>query len=513
MGNYNKKNLVSQIISHEHFGSIRFIASDNGEIRWVGKDVADILGYSNSRKALADHVDEEDKDDVTIRDAIGRLQKMTVINESGLYSLILSSKLPKAKEFKRWITSEVIPAIRKSGCYVTPELLEDDEVDEYTDSDADTILIDENPLPTDRSKMHVKYSNPVLTFDNATDASSFNAKDIVTPDTIFSPKDKVSNRAWDNKLPIGHHMGVVTVRKNENFGCVVQLDYESIINSDDVVTGAQLSNFDRCVYDAVVTLFVTGHTVFSTTDILRIISHNPKSKLTPGNRDKIIKSMFHISRFWLSILTDDSERFDVWCSLSRNSPFNSERKYYKNLQATYTGRLLDFRVIGNITFDVTYFNNGQELTKKETFPEVWKILAPPILYQYAKAKGQISAVPLPLLNTSNDKGSTVTAVRRGAYTNELANFLAREIDTMKKTAKRKQAYSRIILLERIYKIDGIDDVQKDINSLNKKKSRTRDKLVKILQHFKENGLINGHSFHKKVHGKALTFHSVEILLQ
>ena len=76
MGDYNKKNLVSQIISHEHFGSIRFIASDNGEIRWVGKDVADILGYSNSRKALADHVDDEDKDDVTIRDAIGRLQKM-----------------------------------------------------------------------------------------------------------------------------------------------------------------------------------------------------------------------------------------------------------------------------------------------------------------------------------------------------------------------------------------------------------------------------------------------------
>ena len=83
---------------------------------------------------------------------------------------------------------------------------------------------------------------------------------------------------------------------------------------------------------------------------------------------------------------------------------------------------------------------------------------------------------------------------------------------MKKTAKRKQPYSRFILLDRIYQIDGIDDVQQDINSLKKKNSRTRDKLSKILQHFKENGLIAGHLFHKKVHGKSLTFHSVEILL-
>jgi len=350
------------------------------------------------------------------------------------------------------------------------------------DNDQDLIPVELKPaLPISKAT----FTNPVLTFDNFSDESDFNERDTIAPDTLFSPKDKVSNRTWDNFLPIGRYMGIVTVRKNENFGCVVQLNYEKIINSDDVVTGAQLSNFDRCVYDAVVTLFVTGHTVFSTADILRIISHNPKTRLTPSNRDKIIKSMFHISRFWLSILTDDSERFDVWCSLSRNSPFNSESKYYKNLQATYTGRLLDFHVIGNITFDVSYSSEEQEITEKQSFPEVWKILATPILYQYAKAKGQISSVPIKYLNTSNDKGNTVTAVRRGVYTNELANFLSREIDTMKKTAKHKQPYSRIILLDRIYKIDGINDVQQDLNSLKKKKSRTRDKLVKILQHFKE----------------------------
>lgn len=116
------------------------------------------------------------------------------------------------------------------------------------------------------------------------------------------------------------------------------------------------------------------------------------------------------------------------------------------------------------------------------------------------------------LDTSSDKGCTVTAVRRRACTNELANFLAREIDTMKKTAKHKQPYSRVILLERIYKIDGIDEIQQNGNNIWKKKNRTRDKLDKILSRFQENGMINGHTFHKKTIGKSLTFYSVEIIL-
>lgn len=100
------------------FGSVRAVSIDN-EPYFVGKDVAEILGYSNPRKAIGDHVDAEDKTDgVTIRDSMGREQAPTVINESGLYSLILSSKLPKAKEFKRWVTSEVLPTIRKTGGYV-----------------------------------------------------------------------------------------------------------------------------------------------------------------------------------------------------------------------------------------------------------------------------------------------------------------------------------------------------------------------------------------------------------
>ncbi|HDA1514967.1 TPA: ORF6C domain-containing protein [Staphylococcus aureus] len=91
----------------------------DGEPYFIGKDVADILGYTNSRKALSDHVDEEDK--LTSRIVTsGQNRNVTIINESGLYSLIFSSKLENAKRFKRWVTSEVLPTLRKTGAYQVP---------------------------------------------------------------------------------------------------------------------------------------------------------------------------------------------------------------------------------------------------------------------------------------------------------------------------------------------------------------------------------------------------------
>ena len=100
------------------------IITINDEPWFVGKDVADILGYSNSRKALSDHVDDEDKG-VTKSDTLGGNQNITIINESGLYSLILKSKKPEAKQFKRWVTSEVLPTIRKHGAYMTNDKAQD----------------------------------------------------------------------------------------------------------------------------------------------------------------------------------------------------------------------------------------------------------------------------------------------------------------------------------------------------------------------------------------------------
>lgn len=105
-----------QKFTAEEFGTIRGMTVD-GEPWLVGKDVAAALGYSNPRKALADHVEEEDKG-VTKCDTLGGMQDATIINESGLYSLIFGSKLPNAQKFKRWVTSDVLPTIRKTGGYL-----------------------------------------------------------------------------------------------------------------------------------------------------------------------------------------------------------------------------------------------------------------------------------------------------------------------------------------------------------------------------------------------------------
>lgn len=113
-----------QIFNHDVFGKIRTIDED-GEPWFVGKDVAEALGYGKGKSlnnAIYAHVNEEDKG-VTEMMTPGGKQNMTIINESGLYSLIMGSKLPSAKDFKRWVTSEVLPSIRKHGAYMTPDVL------------------------------------------------------------------------------------------------------------------------------------------------------------------------------------------------------------------------------------------------------------------------------------------------------------------------------------------------------------------------------------------------------
>lgn len=115
-----------KIFKNAEFGEIRTIEVDN-EPWFVGKDVADTLGYQNGSRDINRHVDEEDRHKVMLFD--GNQDKETiVINESGLYSLILSSKLPNAKAFKRWVTAEVLPTIRKHGMYATEELLSNPDI-------------------------------------------------------------------------------------------------------------------------------------------------------------------------------------------------------------------------------------------------------------------------------------------------------------------------------------------------------------------------------------------------
>lgn len=114
-----------QIFNNEQFGQVRVITKD-GEPWFVGKDIAEVLGYLNTKDAIATHVYEEDKK-IIQRSENATLEipnrGLTIINESGLYSLILSSKLPQAKKFKKWVTSDVLPSIRKHGMYATDELI------------------------------------------------------------------------------------------------------------------------------------------------------------------------------------------------------------------------------------------------------------------------------------------------------------------------------------------------------------------------------------------------------
>ena len=105
-----------QIFNHEMFGEIRTMTDEKGETFFVGKDVAKALGYAKPHNALATHVDKEDKSTAPIQGTAYET-RVTIINESGLYSLVLSSKLEQARTFKRWVTSEVLPAIRRTGRY------------------------------------------------------------------------------------------------------------------------------------------------------------------------------------------------------------------------------------------------------------------------------------------------------------------------------------------------------------------------------------------------------------
>ena len=115
----NTNTSMATVFTHPDFGELRTVEK-NGEIWFYGKEVAKALGYTNPMKAIRDHVEAEDKG-VNETFTPGGNQTFTIINESGLYSLILSSKLPAAKKFKRWVTSEVLPSIRKNGAYVSEE--------------------------------------------------------------------------------------------------------------------------------------------------------------------------------------------------------------------------------------------------------------------------------------------------------------------------------------------------------------------------------------------------------
>lgn len=139
-----------QIFNNEEFGQIRTVEID-GEIYFVGKDITEVLGYANASKAITDHVDEEDKLNNESLSSLGQ-RGGWLINESGLYSLILSSKMPNAKKFKRWVTSEVLPTLRKTGSYEMPNMSTEMK---------DILMIDQKQVKMEQRMDRLEYDIPL----------------------------------------------------------------------------------------------------------------------------------------------------------------------------------------------------------------------------------------------------------------------------------------------------------------------------------------------------------------
>lgn len=185
-----------QIFVNKELGEIRALEINN-EPWFVGKDVATILGYSNSSDALKVHVDKEDKckkDEIVIHDSIGRKQKPLLINESGLYSLILSSKLPNAKKFKRWVTSEVLPQIRQTGGYIPFSQEESNE-----EILARALIIAQNTL--DKKNKLIEEMQPKVSYHDKV----LNVDKLVTTTDIAKDLGMTA-RQLHNKL---HKMGII----------------------------------------------------------------------------------------------------------------------------------------------------------------------------------------------------------------------------------------------------------------------------------------------------------------
>ena len=117
-----------QLFTNQLFGNVRSMLDDNGNPWFIGNEIASILGYQNTRDALAVHVDMEDKNTVAIHDGIPGNPNKVIINKSGLYSLIFGSKLPAAKQFKHWVTAEVLPAMRKIGFSRSMQVLQEENM-------------------------------------------------------------------------------------------------------------------------------------------------------------------------------------------------------------------------------------------------------------------------------------------------------------------------------------------------------------------------------------------------
>ena len=182
-----------QIFNNQDFGNIR-VVENSGEPWFVGKDIATILGYAKPENAIANHVDGEDKTSTLIQGSGSNYKsKAILINESGLYSLIMSSKLPQAKAFKRWVTSEVLPAIRKTGSYKTPK----------HSSDRDKAMLKNAQARSAKLWLEIAKNTGIQTYKDVCNA--YAAKELAGEDVL--PLPKVQEKSY-SATDIGKMLGV-----------------------------------------------------------------------------------------------------------------------------------------------------------------------------------------------------------------------------------------------------------------------------------------------------------------
>lgn len=180
-----------KIFENEEFGRIRTVVKD-GEPWFVGKDIAKILEYRETAKAIRTHVDSEDKG-VSILDTPGGKQEITIINESGFYSLVLSSKMPRAKDFKRWVTAEILPTIRKTGGYVANEDLFIENYLPFLDEPYQN-LFRLQMVFIDKLNERIRHDQPLVEFANQV-AGTENLIDM----------NAMAKLAVEEKIPIGRN--------------------------------------------------------------------------------------------------------------------------------------------------------------------------------------------------------------------------------------------------------------------------------------------------------------------
>ena len=356
------------------------------------------------------------------------------------------------------------------------------------------------------------------------------------PDNFYSPKDAVTNKLFGG-LADNSTVSVTTAENKKSkhtYGVVVKysLNYEKLEQSPEILMGGTLDPYKQNVQDTIVTLMEAGNEEFTSRDINRVMQGNPNAKLTSQQAIEIARAMMSMRRREVTIVTAnegiDSNLKALWKKNHGNLEPESNLPGYKSVGKFYGGTILAFEESGVVEKKIKHTKNGETTEEVIAVPTRWKMLAMPLLYRYAKDKGQVSCTQMKLINYAgnSDEPKVIQqlSARRTKTLNVIEHYLLKDIDTMKKDhsyktyrelnsdrgAKEKPIYSRIITWETFYKLDGLDKVKS--KSLKNMKSRTRHKVDKLLTGYKEQGLIQAFSYVDKKKGGTKFSYGIEITL-